>query len=120
MIGIATLIFDIQGDIVINNYKPLQGLRSLFRRVSRTATMDGAVQVEDNGLAQGDRNLNIVVDHPTEAQANRLQYLTENYSDLRISTKEGVFVGVIASFREAPAKLYVSIMVKERLTVFTG
>jgi hypothetical protein len=120
MIGIATLIFDVQGDIVFHNYKRQQGLRSLSRRLSRTATMDAEVQIEDNGLAQGDRNLNIVIESPTKAQADRLQYLIENYSDLRISTAEGVFLGVISTFRETAGKLYISIMIKERLTAFSG
>lgn len=120
MIGIASLIFDLNGDIVFHNYKRQQGLQSMGRRLSRTATMDGNVQIEDNGLAHGDRNINIVIEHPTKAQADRLQYLIENYSDLRISTPEGVFLGVIARNRPAPGKFYISIMVKERLTAFTG
>lgn len=120
MIGIASLIFDLNGDIVFHNYKRQQGLRSLTRRLARTATMDIEVAVEDNGLAQGDRNINIVIDHQTKAQAARLQYLIENYADLRISTSEGVFLGVIAKFRETPGKLYISLMIKERLTAFTG
>ena len=120
MIGIASIIFDLNGDIIFHNYKRQQGLRSMSRRLSRTDTMDTEVAIEDNGLAQGDRNINIVIEHPTKAQADRLQYLTENYSDLRISTMEGVFLGVIKSFRETAGKLYISIMVKERLTAFTG
>lgn len=120
MIGISSLIFDLNGDIVFHNYKRQQGLRSLFRRLSRTATMDQESAIEDNGLAQGDRDLKIVIEKPTKAQSDRLQYLIENYSDLRISTEEGVFLGVIDGFRETAGKINLSIMVKERLTAFTG
>ena len=120
MIGIASVIFDVKGYIVFHNYKRQQGLRSLSRRTSRTATMDSETAREDNGLAQGDRNLNIVIEHPTKAQADRLQYLCENYSDLRISTEEGVFLGVVDKFRETAGKLYIFIIIDERLTAFTG
>ena len=102
MIGISTKIFDLQSAryfrrVEMDNQQLIQNNRR-DRRVSRTATLDGGVSINDNGYVPGDRDISIKVPNASKAIADYLAYIAETYSQIIISTEESVFLGVPASF----------------------
>ena len=102
MIGISTPIFDLQGSRYFRrtelDCQQLNQNNRRDRRVSRTATLDGGVSINDNGYAPGDRDITIKVPNASKVISDYLAYIAETYSQIIISTEESVFLGVPASF----------------------
>lgn len=82
---------------VLIKASPESNLRSQERRMSRTATLDGGVAIEDGGWSAGDRTLSIVL--PTrEATPNTIaaiEALRANHLRVSVATDEGVFEALI-------------------------
>jgi len=91
MIGLSTRTFDLAGAIIIRELPGESDLEVFERRLSKTATLDGGVVVEDRGYTHGDRTFTVVA--PTSiALRDALSYLTQSYSELVVSTAGGVFL----------------------------
>lgn len=115
MISISTPTFDLDGSMVIRKYDPSTDFRSKSRRVSRTATLDGGCVIEDNGLSHSDRTFRITASSLSEADVLHLNDLIGAYATLYISTREGIFSGVIENLGDSSGVMTLSFLVKEKL-----
>jgi len=91
MIGISSLTFDINGSQVFQSISSNSQLNNISRRVSRRATLDGGVSINDNGFSHGDRTFIIVFKNVKKATVDFLVSLFQTYSLIALSTDEGVF-----------------------------
>ena len=84
-------------------------------RVSRSATLDGAVSITHSGLVHGDRTLSIyaAIDSATEAT---LKSINETDTLINLSCKEGYFSGVIDRLRIQGGIMTMTFLVKEKLS----
>lgn len=90
LITLTSPLYDLQGELQLRA-RDNRHLGETSRRVSRTATLDGAVAVEDRGYSDGDRQLDLVCPNTTLADYERAYYLQSNYPRLTLSTPGGVF-----------------------------
>ena len=72
-------------------------LRTTERRVSRTATLDGSVAIDDNGFADGDRTMVLVLPdrQSTKATIQAIETLRDSFNRVTVATDEGVFEALI-------------------------
>lgn len=68
------------------------------RRVTRTPTLDGGVEIYDGGFIFGDWTFNINIPNITNTQHKTAQFLTQKMGQVIISTDEGMFLGVIDKY----------------------
>lgn len=110
-ISISTPTFDPSG-LLLLSYDPESDSKQLSRRVSRTATMNGACTFDDLGFSWSDVTLNLKFSGISESEASSLDYLVKNYGALHIVTEEGAFVVVVESFsfKEGQAELRLLIV----------
>lgn len=113
MISISKTTQDTDGNIIINE-SPDSELLSSSPRISRTATLDGGAVVEHYGFAEGDRTFKIRATI-TEAQYIILWALHKE-SLVYVSCEHGFFSAVIQTLRADNAELYLTILIKEKLS----
>src|SRR5262249_60162073 len=89
-LALSTITFDQRGCVELDLTVAAEGILDRGRRVIRTQTLDGGVEVEDQGYSHGDRTW-LVKARVTAALVETLRYLVETYGELRAVTKEGVF-----------------------------
>jgi hypothetical protein len=82
---------------VLIQASPESNLRSQERRMTRTATLDGGVAIEDGGWSAGDRTLTIALPthQATPATIAALEALRANHLRISVATDEGVFEALI-------------------------
>lgn len=97
MIGFSTPILDVNGIFIFKEH-PTTQLHSFSRRLNRTATLDGGVDVEDLGYADVDRPVEIVVFFSVQL-LDSFKYLLENYASVGLSTQLGFNIVNIRSVR---------------------
>jgi len=115
MISITTSTYDLSGQLIISE-DPNSDLKSNIRRVSRIATLDGGCSITDQGFSHADRTLDIRQEGISQDDADRIWYLFRNYSLLRISTYDGVFLGAIQEVKINEGNLRAKILVKEKIS----
>lgn len=103
MIGISTPTLDIIGDIILNEHIDTD-ISRYSRRVNSVATLDGGVSVDDNGFADVDRPVKIVI-KSTVAIMERLKYLLENYPVINLSTRRGFNTAAISKLEDVAGKI---------------
>jgi hypothetical protein len=91
MIGICTQTYDLDGARVFHQTHTSDTQRST-RRVSRTATLDGGVVIDDGGYAAGDRTIELKQTNPAQADIDFCNYVLQNYSTVILTCREGAFV----------------------------
>lgn len=106
-------MFDPAGDLVFK-IDPDSDLDSTTRRVNRVKTLDGGVSINDTGFSDGDREFKLKA-KLEGAEFEQLKRLYQLYPLLSISTKLGVFEGVIDQVSEAPPFININFLVKVRL-----
>lgn len=101
MIGLSTLIFDLQGARRFTRFeldqREVNKNNRRDRRITRTPTLDGGVSVYDAGYAPGDRDIMVRVPAPSKEIAEYLAYLCETYATIVVTTPESAFLGVPAT-----------------------
>jgi hypothetical protein len=96
MISISTKTFDLAGSIQLTPAHDSE-LVELVRRVSRSATLDGGATFEDMGFSWSDVSLDLRFDNLTQAQADQLGYICQNYGELIYIDKNGAFLVLLES-----------------------
>lgn len=114
MIAISTLTQNSAGALVLYEL-PESLLEDMRARVSRRATLDGAVAVIHSGFAHGDRTFQIKAEI-TEADAATLKAIHRTETIVWISCKEGFFSGAIEFLKIEGGIIDMSIMIKEKLS----
>ncbi len=97
-VSLCAAVFDPWGDLLIPA-TPDSELSAVQRRVSRTATLDGAAALEDLGYTASDSTLRIVFKLADSAFENRLMRLIRIYPLLTLATRYGCYQGVIDDYQ---------------------
>ena len=116
IIAISTLTFDLEGALILRGAETLSKVSSVTRRLRKTATLDGGVTIENNGLSQGDRRFLLTVPLKNVEQYDNYLYLIENYPEVHISTREGFFLGVMAKVNRKSENALLDIEIKSKIT----
>jgi hypothetical protein len=88
-------------------------LETSTRRVSRRATIDGGVYMDDLGFSHGDRTFEIKT-KASKISSDRLHQLQRNYSIYECVTNEGIFFGAISSITTRDNILTLQFLVKNK------
>ena len=115
MVGISSPVFDLSGAAVLP-YAYAEGAGNATRRVSRTATLDGGAVVTDTGYAVADNTLEIVANSALEADYAVLLRLTRLYSEVVVSTPDGVFTGSPSELKVDGTDVRLTVLVTEQLS----
>lgn len=86
------------------------------RRLTRTATLDGGVALDDVGYSDGDRTLDLSIIGPPESTRDALQALMEADGVQRIATSDGVFEGGLERLTVKNGALTARFLVSEKLS----
>lgn len=112
-LALAAQVFDPGGHILLDAAGD-SSISEVSRRVSRTATLDGGVALNDTGCSAGDRQLDLLLDNLSAAASDTLAYLTRTYPLLTVSLREGCFSGVPQSYRYSQGRGRLVIWIKEQ------
>jgi hypothetical protein len=101
-IGISSVTFDIIGAMYFSGHKldtkETQKNQQRERRGSRVATLDGGCVVYDTGYSAADRDLIVKVVEATDDVVAFMIYMTETYSQIKVSTNESTFLATPKRF----------------------
>lgn len=115
MISISTPTFDVAGSEVLNpDIK--SDIDTVERRVSRTKTLDGGVTIDDMGFSWGDVTLKLLFSALSEATAENIRRLTSSYTNLIVSTKDGVFSTSPSRFDNKEGVVTLTLLIKEKIS----
>lgn len=114
MIGITTLLYDVNGDLLFFE-APESSLEDTTPRVSRTATLDGGCIISHAGFSNSDRTFEIDA-YLEDTEVNKLRNIYENHSFVYIATVLGLFKGAISRFKNANGSIKLTILVDEKTT----
>lgn len=114
IVQICAKLFDPMGYLTIETL-PEVNSAIVSRRLSKVATLDGGVAVNDGGFSHGDRSITFQYKNSTLEQDNIARRLVELHSRVYVSTDEGLFDAVPLRFDPDPARrlFTVSIISKE-------
>jgi len=113
VIGIATLTFDTEGALLLEELPSGTDYGAVTRRVSRRATLDGGAAFEDRGSFVADREFRIEL-RADAALAGNLRRLVQTYRWLLVSTREGVFLAAPSRADLGPDRFRLSFLVSEK------
>ena len=118
MIGISTQTYDLNGTRIFPqaDIETDASNRTLSRRVTRTATLDGGSVLSDSGAAHGDREILVVEPRAEEDAVAWAAYMVENYDLVTVTMRDGAFSGCPETFRVNAGALEINILVKEKLS----
>jgi len=100
------------GSAVIFNESPKTKLREAESRISRTATLDGGVVIDQQGYFIGDRTLDIRASL-TKEKADLIWEIYKDELYINLSTNDGYFYGAIESIKIDNGKLVLKFLIKE-------
>jgi hypothetical protein len=103
MISISTFLLDDAGVLIAPEFTSSE-FEGLSRRVQKTATLDGGVDVQDLGYTDLDRPVSIDVPC-SRAVYDQLKYLIANYSELGLSTRAGFNTVALKSVKRNDEKI---------------
>jgi len=106
---------DVNGTVKFKYAGRETDLYSLSRRVTRIATLDGGVVLNDLGFTHGDRTFNISA-ALTPDQQDSVNRLLRIYPTLMISVQEGLFLGAIEINNVTGNVSVLQILIQEKLT----
>ncbi len=118
MISISKITQDSNGVVLINEDIKSRLLKTQSR-VSRSATLDGGSVIDHQGYSNADLRFEIVADL-TEDQEALLWSIYKSETYVNISTKEGVFKGVISAMYPNEGKVTLTILVEEKISSDTS
>ena len=87
---------------------------AVTRRVTRRATINGGVWIDDFGAVEGDKTMRLNPKVMSRADYGILKALVATYSQLTLICKDGVFLGSMQSLNDA-AGIEMVFLVKEKM-----
>lgn len=113
MIYLSRLDYDVNGAIEFKEDSSSR-FREDSARVNRVATLDGGAFITHRGYSDGDRTFRIsaLLDSIT---SDRLYDFFRTEGFIRLSCKEGAFIGAISDMRIDGGNLEMNFLVKETL-----
>ena len=115
MIKIASRLFDPLGYI---EFRPLpsNSAGAFSRRVTRVATLDQGVAVNDRGYSEGDRTLTYRYKPVSRDHDERAQRLLKLHERVAIANEDGFFEAAVESFDPGPDENRITLFVISSLT----
>ncbi len=86
------------------------------RRVTKVATLDGGVVVNDGGYTHGDRDVDLIYLPVSEAHNTIARRLIELHSRVVVSMPDGCFEAAPASFNDTPGRNTFSLSIISKLS----
>lgn len=114
MIGIATLLYDTNGDLLFFE-SPESSLEDTVPRVTRTATLDGGCVITHSGFSNSDRTFEIDA-FLEEPEVIKVRNIYENHSVVYIATVLGLFKGALSRFKNINGAVKLTVLVEEKIT----
>ena len=115
MIGLSAPTSDLNGHLVVHEYKPDTHLRDPAARVSRKKTLDGGVYIDHSGVTDGDRTFTVVAPYSDEAYTI-IKRLHRNYTSITVACREGVFAGTIEKIRSTEGRTEITILIEKKVS----
>lgn len=113
MIAISTPTYDLNGHIVIH-----EDVTTLYpelrRRATRTATLDGKSSIADMGYSDSDGTF--IVTLTDAGLTEQLERLIKTYPLLYLSSKKGVFSGVIQLMNTQINPIEFTFLIKQKIS----
>ena len=117
MIGISTLLFDLNGFLIIPTANVAQGSDvNMARRSSTVKTLDGGVFVSDFGYSETDDELLVILTGLLEVDADKLKYMLKTHSKYRVSTVNGMFSATINSLKQVDGTITIKFFITEGIS----
>ena len=117
MIGISTDTFHDTAFLLIKNAQRNTKVDDVGRRMSRTATLDGASDFDDMGYSVADRVFDIRVTGLSVDDYNILRLRVKTYTLIVITTEEGCFRGAPDRLTQERGDItYLRVLIKEVLS----
>ena len=115
MIHINATTYDLQGSLSIR-LLPSSDEPSLSRRVSRVATLDQGVAVNDRGFSEGDRTFAFAYKPVSREHDNIAKRIIKIHSKVTVSTPEGVFLAAPESFNAGAEENTLTLLIISKLS----
>lgn len=115
MIILSTITYDPIGYLELRE-TPDSTYQVHERRVSRSATLDGLSVISDMGYTASDNTFVVRLKNPPVAQVERIIYLIRNYTLLKLTNKDGVFIGALQQFKTHLDPVEFIFLVKEKVS----
>lgn len=113
ILALSAIDYDPAGHIRIIGL-PTSNTGDTTRRVSRVATLDGGVAINDSGYAEGDRTIVAQWRPISKWHEDAIDRLVRIHGRLRVSTREGCFLAVPERYRPGPSRSELTLLVIER------
>ena len=114
-ITLNSRLFDLDGSIDIDaRIDSTDG--ATVRRVTRVATTDGGVAINDRGYSEGDRTLDYTWRTVSKDHNDSVDYLVKTYPELSVSTSHGVYLAAPEAFTPGVDESNISLLVKSKLS----
>ena len=115
MIGLSTYTANSLGNIILqDSYDSNYYIQP--SRITRYKVLDGGYKIVNNGVNVNDRSCEIIIDGITEAEFNTIKYIYELSQTLVLSTREGVFLGMIKGITKDTNSLTFTFLVFQNLS----
>jgi hypothetical protein len=112
MISISMTVWDLAGNVVINNTNNSR-FTEIPSRVSRIATLDGSAVITHSGTQDADRIFYIDC-KVSNSQKTSVEYIHKNSTSILISCEEGLFFGAISKLNIYKGNLKATILIKSK------
>jgi hypothetical protein len=86
------------------------------RRISRIATLDGGVVVNDGGYSPGDRTIELAWVASSKTNDDAIERLIRLYNRVNVATRAGVFLAAPGDFTPGVEKSKLTLLVLDQLS----
>lgn len=112
--GLSAPTWDPQGAVLLDCL-PTSDIGGVYRRVSRTATLDGASVLTDFGVSAADATIRLTV--PVDAALDaQLRWLAAQYPVLQLTTRLGCYLGAVESYTLEGRNGVISFLIQSTLS----
>ena len=115
VVFIASRLFDLEGAFRIEPSDRSE-LGETRRRVSRVATLDGGVAVNDFGVSAGDRKVTLNWKPTSIAVEAKINALVETHTQVSVSMAGGVYLAAPEYYRSSPSESRMGLLILEKLS----
>lgn len=116
MISVSPAQFDILGGVLTHAASIESDLTTITRRVSRTATLDGGVVIDDRGYTDSDKTLEIVIANIKLVDHQAFTRMLKAYTQLVVSASEGCFLCAPSVYTTQQSNGFLTLLVIARLS----
>lgn len=113
MIGIATIAYDVEGDLTFVETIDSK-LDDVTARVSVTATLDGGGIISHYGFSDSDRQFEIKA-YLEQTEASRVKWIFEAHKYIYIATRVGLFKAAISRLWENLGLITMNVLIEQKL-----